>query len=114
MPFCPDCKAEYLEGEEICEDCQVPLVEILTKEEKAEDDDIDLVEVWVATNEIEAQMIKVLLEGNRIECILSGESLRHTHGIMVDGLAEVKIIVRAEEASRAEALIAEYMHDQEQ
>ncbi len=109
MPFCPECKAEYLEGEKLCEDCGVPLVEFLPEED--DDEGVELVEVWCASNEIEAQLIKALLEGNRIRCILSGETLRHTHGIMVDGLAEVRIIVRSDEARRAEEIIEKYMED---
>jgi hypothetical protein len=109
MPFCPDCKAEYLESENVCEDCGISLVEALSEED--DEEEVELAEVWCAPNEIEAQMIKALLEGNRIKCILSGETLRLTHGIMVDGLAEVKIIVRADEAGRAGEIIEEYRKD---
>jgi hypothetical protein len=110
MPFCPECKAEYLDEVVECEDCGVPLVDSLIEVE--DQLETELVEVWCAPNEIEAQMVKALLEGNRIECILSGESLRLTHGIMVDGLAEVKILVRVDEAGRAEELIEEYLKKQ--
>jgi hypothetical protein len=106
MSFCPECKSEYLDDVSNCEDCGIPLVEFLLDEE--EDPDLELVEIWCAPNEIEAQMVKALLEGNRITCLLSGESLRHTHGIMVDGLAEVRILVRSDEVKRAEEIINDY------
>ncbi len=106
MPFCPECKAEYLDEVTDCEDCGIPLVDSLIEME--EDTETVLVEIWCAPNEIEAQMVKALLEGNRIECVLSGESLRHTHGITFDGLAEVRILVRADEARRAEEIVEEY------
>jgi len=106
MPFCPKCRAEYLEGVMRCEDCGVSLEKNLPEE--VEDPDAKLVTVFRAPNEIEAQMIRTLLEGNRIKCCLSGESLRHTHGIMVDGLAEVRILVRDDDEKRAMEIIEGY------
>lgn len=106
MPFCPKCRAEYVEGVRHCEECGISLVDQLPEE--VEDSDAALVTVCRARNEIEAQMIRTLLEGNRIRCCLSGESLRHTHGIMVDGIAEVRILVRAEEEKRAREIVEEY------
>ena len=106
MPFCPKCRAEYIEGVRICEDCGISLEDSLPDEVK--DPDAELVTVCRAHNEIEAQMIRMLLAGNRIRCCLSGESLRHTHGIMVDGIAEVRILGREEEEKRAREIIEEY------
>lgn len=65
----------------------------------------ELVPVFVASGEIEAQVIRSLLEANGVDCMLSGESVRLTHGLTVDGLAEVKILVRAEDEERARDVI---------
>ena len=61
----------------------------------------DLVEVWRAQGEMDAQLMRSMLESNGIDPVLSGEALRLTHGLTVDGLAEVRIMVRAEDAKRA-------------
>ncbi len=110
MPYCPRCRSEYVEGETSCKECGVRLVESLPEE--SVDVEADIVEVWRARNELDAQMIKALLEGSRIRCVLSGESLRLTHGITVDGLAEVRVLVRADEAKRAREIIEHYRHDE--
>ena len=106
MPFCPKCRNEYLEGTETCEDCGQALIETLPPESKASPGDGELVEVWYAQGEMDAQLIRSLLESNGIDSMLSGESLRLTHGFTVDGLAEVRILVREDDARRARDIIA--------
>jgi hypothetical protein len=108
VPYCPRCRTEYIEGTARCDDCRVALVDLLSEEAEDERRDAGLAVVWTAPNEIEAQMVRALLAGSRIECVLSGEALRLTHGITVDGLAEVRILVRREEAKRAAEVIAAY------
>lgn len=66
----------------------------------------DLVEVATAQGEMEGQLIRSLLESSGIESVLSGEALRLTHGFTVDGLARVRVLVRAEDAETARAIIA--------
>ena len=65
-----------------------------------------LVEVSRAYGEMEAQVIHSLLESHGIESMLKGEALRITHGFTMDGLAEVRILVRPEDAERAKEIIA--------
>lgn len=77
------------------------------------DPNVELVEVWTAHGEMDAQVIRSVLEGDGIESMLSGESVRLTHGITVDGLAEVKILVREEDAERAREVIAAFMETRE-
>lgn len=100
MPFCAKCRSEYVEGTLVCEDCGGKLTETLPPEPVGEGDG-DLVEIWHAQGEMDAQLIRSLLDSNGITAMLSGEALRLTHGFTVDGLAEVKILVRAEDAKRA-------------
>jgi hypothetical protein len=79
----------------------------------AGDPEVELVEVWTAYGEMDAQLIRSVLEGDGIESMLSGESLRLTHGITVDGLAEVKILVRKEDEERAREVIAAFIETRE-
>jgi predicted amidophosphoribosyltransferase len=101
MPYCPQCKNEFIEGTTVCEDCGLSLVAELYRGTPKPEDVVELVEVWRTQGEVEAQLIKSLLEGNGIESMLSGESLRLTHGFTVDGLALVKILVRPGDARRS-------------
>jgi hypothetical protein len=77
----------------------------------AGDPNVELVEVFKAQGEMEAQVIRSILEGDGIESMLSGESIRLTHGLTVDGLAEVKILVREDEETRAREVIRVFMEN---
>lgn len=106
MPFCPKCGAEFIEGVTKCSDCGVELVASPPPLDQKEQPELNLVEVWRASHELEAQIIRGLLESHGIDCALKGEAVRLTHSIAVDGLAEVKILVRPEDAEKAEKTIA--------
>lgn len=104
--YCPKCRSEYQDDVRLCAECGVSLVDALT-DDPVGDPNIELVEVWRAHGEIDAQMTRSILEAAGVEAMLSGESVRLTHGITIDGLAEVKILVRAADEVRArEALSA--------
>jgi len=62
-----------------------------------------LVEVYRASGEMEAHVIKGLLESNGIRCILKSDAAFSVHAFTVDGMGEVKVSVlesMAEEAKR--------------
>jgi hypothetical protein len=94
-----------MEGTSTCEDCGAKLTKELPRE-SADAATSELVEVWYTHGEMDAQLVRSLLESDGIESMLSGESLRLTHGFTVDGLAEVRILVRAVDAKRACEIIA--------
>ncbi len=77
----------------------------------AGDPNLELVEVYNAQGEMEAQVIRSILESDGIESMLSGESIRLTHALTVDGLAEVKILVREDEETRAREVIRVFMEN---
>ena len=64
-----------------------------------------LVEVWRAWGEAEIALVQGLLQSNGIDSTIRGESTRLTHPTTLDGLAEVQILVREEDARDATELI---------
>ena len=62
--------------------------------------------VFVAAGEIEAQQVRAFLESEGIPSIVHGEALRKTHGLTLDGLGAVHILVDDAYADRARALLA--------
>jgi putative signal transducing protein len=62
--------------------------------------------VFVASGEIEAQQVQAFLEAAGISSAFSGESLRKTHGLTLDGLGTVNIFVSEVDEARARELLA--------
>ena len=65
----------------------------------------NLVEVYRASGEMEAQVIRSLLEYHGIPSILKGEVARNLYGVTVDGIGEVRIMVWEHVAEEARSLI---------
>ena len=68
--------------------------------------DTQLQSVFVASGEVEAQQIRAFLEAAGIATVERGEALRKTHGLTVDGLGAVEILVEAADADQARALLS--------
>jgi len=62
--------------------------------------------VFTANGEIQAQQVRAFLEAAGIAGELRGESLRKTHGLTLDGLGMVEIVVADIDEDRARALLA--------
>jgi Putative prokaryotic signal transducing protein len=62
--------------------------------------------VFVASGEIEAQQVQAFLDASGIPSVFSGESLRKTHGLTLDGLGMVNIFVSEADGARARELLA--------
>jgi hypothetical protein len=62
--------------------------------------------VFVASGEIEARQIQAFLEAEGVASFTRGEALRKTHGLTLDGLGAVEILVAEEDESRARELLA--------
>jgi uncharacterized OB-fold protein len=104
MAFCPKCKSEYIDGVTTCEDCGSALVEERPAPEPREAG--QFVEIWKTQGEMDAQLIRALLESHGINVLFRGEALRLTHGLTVDGLAEVRILVPADQAKRSREILS--------
>lgn len=66
--------------------------------------------VFTASGEIQAQQIQGFLASAGISSQLKGESLRKTHGLTMDGLGMVQILVARADEEQARALLASAEH----
>jgi len=68
--------------------------------------DDQLRSVFTASGDMHAQQVRAFLEAAGIEVVERGESLRKTHGLTLDGIGAVEILVAEADADRARALLA--------
>jgi len=64
-----------------------------------------IVEVYRAAGEMEAQVIRSLLEQYGIACLLKSNAAPSAHMFAVDGMGEVRVMVRDSMAEEARKLI---------
>ena len=64
-----------------------------------------LVEVYKAGNEMEAQVIKGLLESYGIPCLLKSNAAPSVHMFTINGMGEVRVMVWDSDAEKARELI---------
>ena len=64
-----------------------------------------MVEVYSANGDLEAQVIKGLLESHDISCFLQPYAVSSFQNILVPGMGGVRVMVSAEEAEQAISLI---------
>ncbi len=64
-----------------------------------------MVEIYKAPNEMEAQVIKGLLESYDIPCFLKSNAAPSVHLFTVDGMGEFKVMVLESMAEEAKSLI---------
>lgn len=113
MPFCPKCRAEYVEGVEMCPDCQVPLVQKLPP--KDEVGYIELVEFQRVPDEVSGVMMKGILESNGIDAVLRAAKIPWYNGIASTWSAYYwgKIMVPKDELERGRKILDEYLRSLE-
>lgn len=64
-----------------------------------------MVEVYRAVGEMEAQIIKGLLESRGIPCLLKSNAAPSVHALAVNGMGEVRVMVWEQVAGEARELI---------
>ena len=64
------------------------------------------VAVFTAQGELEESQVRAFLAAHGIPTFSRGEALRKTHGLTLDGLGAVEILVAAEQADEARQLLA--------
>jgi RNA polymerase subunit RPABC4/transcription elongation factor Spt4 len=80
MPFCPQCKTEFVDDTTVCSDCGVALVPALSPAELDEDDpNYQYVMVTDALGEIETRIMCAELEQAGIPYVLSGDEVGTVH-----------------------------------
>lgn len=109
---CPNCGAEFLDGREVCTDCQTPLVK---KEEgkkgNAEfaSEGVDVEMLTTVSDHIEAKLLQGILENHGIPSYSmdeeSGEYMRVYMGYSIFG---EKIYVRASDLLAAQGYLKEW------
>lgn len=119
---CPNCGATYRPGIIECPDCGVPLMSLqeyeklkaLAEKEEEELQNIKVVEVHTCQGEVEAGLVRSILEASGIESFTGGNASQSVHPFTMDGMGEIKIMVRASEEEEARAVIREYMDSEEE
>ena len=99
MPFCPECKYEYVAGIKACPDCYVDLVEALPEEKKAAYVDAELVCIASYPYDIEAQEARIKLQAFDIESLIN--TRMDVSGGMAMTDPGVRVMVRKEDAAKA-------------
>ncbi len=107
MPYCPECFAEYVEGTEVCESCDVALVSGTRPRRKAKElGDVKTVRVRTfsgPTAILDADVARNILEQEGIPSILPGET---SAGLLP--ILDVPVLVREEDADRAARVLSAY------
>jgi hypothetical protein len=62
--------------------------------------------VFVANGQTQAEQVRTFLQAAGVSAVLRGESLSKTHGLTLDGLGRVEILVSDGDEEQARALLA--------
>ena len=71
--YCPECKAEYVDGVTECADCHVPLVWALPEEIKEQGEPVEWARLVTSINQGDLALIKSILESENIPYWVQGE-----------------------------------------
>jgi putative signal transducing protein len=113
MPYCPQCRSEYVEGVTFCEDCQTPLQASLPPEQGAGAEglellrDVKLVAIRTfngPTALLDAEVARNILKSQNIPSIVSGEN-----SVELLPVLDVPLLVREEDAIEAAEILKSYL-----
>jgi ribosomal protein L40E len=103
MPFCPNCRVEYVPGIAKCSDCDVPLVDELPPapaDDSAAEEMVVLVE---GRGAVETRMIAAELDAAEIPYVLAGDEMG---SVLVYPAQDAKILVPQGDLERAQEVLA--------
>jgi len=101
--FCPECKAEYVEGIKVCADCDVPLVDKLP-EEKELPPKPPYKQLKAFFTSAEIAIIKSILDDAKIDYYFRGERFQTMHVPLVDPAI---LMIRGDQFEAAKKLLEE-------
>jgi excisionase family DNA binding protein len=107
VPFCPKCKYEYVEGIELCPDCDLKLVPELHPNYRNPEDrqePADLVVIATFMSAPHADMAKLHLDSAGIDSALVGDTAYPITPIPM--FSRISLMVRQEDAERARDVLS--------
>ncbi len=109
MPFCPRCRAEYVEGVKTCPDCQVPLVAEMPPEDEVQY--VELVELQRVPDEVSGVMMKGILENSGVNVILRAAKIPWYNGIASTWSTYYwgQLLVPKEDLERSRTILDDYL-----
>ena len=82
MPFCPECRYEYVAGKTDCPDCGVKLVKKLPKQKSAK---IRFVRMPELPGRVYTEMVRRVLEEKGIPCYVRADGVTEAYGVVGTG-----------------------------
>ena len=73
--FCPECRSEFIEGINICPECDVTLIDGLPPD--LEPEFVDFVEILATYNPADIALLKSILDSEDITYFFKGENFQH-------------------------------------
>lgn len=115
MGWCRACGYEYREGIQVCPDCGRELEQATIAQEPAEETAApggEPVTVFVTSDEIEAELVRGLLESSGIEVWMRTDNMRSVYpGPARFPHEQISLIVQAERSDEARAVIEQAKRD---
>ena len=109
--FCPVCLYEYEKGIERCADCGEKLVSELPPEDEGAEPGLETAALTDVDDDIEADVIRSMLDGEGIYSFLRTNILPHS-GIILSGIFGKNkygtIIINKEDLKRAREVLEDY------